>query len=271
MERDMPVKIGIVGAGGRMGRMLVAEIKATEGAVLAGGIEPVGSALVGRDIGELAGIGAAGLKLGTDAGALFDAADVVLEFALPPASVTHAELAAAKKTALVIGTTGHDKAQEEAIRRAASRAPILLSANMSVAVNLLLGLVEQAASRLGPDYDIEILEMHHRDKVDAPSGTALALGKAAAAGRKVELDRVAQRGRDGHTGARRRGDIGFASLRGGDVPGDHVVVFAGPSERLELGHRAASRQIFARGAIRAALWLAGKPPGFYGMKDVLGL
>ena len=265
-------RIGIAGCGGRMGRMLVAEAHATPGAEIVGGIDAEGSPAVGQDLGELAGLGRLGIVAGDDPARLFEAADVVVDFTLPQASAGHAELAAARGKAMVIGTTGLDRGQTEAIARAAARAPIVHAANMSVGVNLLLGLVEQVARTLGPDdWDIEVLEMHHRHKIDAPSGTALALGRAAAAGRGVELERVSQRVRDGHTGARRPGDIGFATLRGGDVPGDHVVVFAGTGERIELGHKAGSRQIFARGAIRAALWVAGQKPGLYGMKAVLGL
>jgi 4-hydroxy-tetrahydrodipicolinate reductase len=267
----MPVRIGIVGCGGRMGRMLVAEAHGTEGAEIVAGADVKGSPAIGQDLGELAGVGRLGVAAGDDPAKVFDVADVVIDFTQPQASVAHAELAAARRKALVIGTTGLDKAQTEAVRHAAERTPILHAANMSVGVNLLLGLVEQVARTLGPDFDIEVLEMHHRHKVDAPSGTALALGQAAAKGRGVALDAVAQRVRDGHTGARRAGDIGFATLRGGDVVGDHVVVFAGTGERIELGHKAASRQLFAKGAIRAALWLAGKKPDLYGMKDVLGL
>jgi 4-hydroxy-tetrahydrodipicolinate reductase len=230
------VRIGVFGCGGRMGRLLVAEAHATAGASVAGGCEAAGSAHLGADLGELAGIGKLGLTAGAHPAALIDASDVVVDFTAPGASVTHAR-----------------------------------AANVSLGVTLLASLVEEAARRLGPDWDIEILEMHHNKKVDAPSGTALALGEAAAKGRGVALADVSARGRDGHTGARRAGDIGFAVLRGGDVAGEHNVVFAAAGERLELGHRATSRQIFARGAIRGALWLAGRKPGLYGMKDVLGL
>ena len=264
-------RIGIVGCGGRMGRMLIAEIAATAGCAVAGGIEPAGSPALGHDLGELAGVGGLGVTAGADPASLFAASDVVIDFTVPAATVAHARLAAARGTPMVIGTTGLDAAQTEAVREAAGRTAIVWSANMSLAVNLLFGLVEQTAQRLGPDYDIEILEMHHRHKIDAPSGTALALGKAAAAGRGVSLDDVSQRARDGHTGARRPGDIGFAVLRGGDVAGEHVVMFATDGERLELGHKATSRRTFARGAVRAAQWLIGRPPGLYGMKDVLGL
>jgi 4-hydroxy-tetrahydrodipicolinate reductase len=265
------IGIGITGCGGRMGRMLLAEVHATEGCRLAGGIEAPGSPLIGQDLGEVAGLGTLGRMVGGDPATLFAASDVVIDFTAPAASVAHAAMAAEKGKALVIGTTGLDPDQMAQLRAAAHRAPILWAPNMSPAVNLLLGLVEKAARGLGEDYDIEVLEMHHRHKVDAPSGTALALGRAAALGRGVELAGHSQRVRDGHTGPRKSGDIGFATLRGGDVVGDHTVIFAGPGERLELTHRAASRHIFARGAVRAARWAVGKPPGLYGMKDVLGL
>ena len=253
-----------------MGRMLIAEIAQTDGAAVAGGTEHA-AALQGQDLGALAGLGALGVVAGADAAALVAALDAIIDFTVPAATVRHAELAAASGKVLVIGTTGIDAAQARAIEAAARHAPIVWSANMSLGVNLLLGLVEQVAARLGPDYDIEIQEMHHRMKIDAPSGTALALGHAAAAGRGVPLDEVWVKSRDGHTGARTGGTIGFATLRGGDVVGDHTVMFAGLGERLELTHKAADRRIYARGAVRAALWAKGRAPGLYGMKDVLGL
>ncbi len=266
------VRIGITGCGGRMGRMLVAEVQGTAGCRLAGGAEAPGSPVIGQDLGELAGIpGGIGLAATSDRAALFAASDVVIDFTTPAASLAHAELAAALGKALVVGTTGHDAAQRAALENAAERAPIVWAPNMSLGVNLLLGLVEQAARRLGPEFDIEIVEMHHRHKIDAPSGTALALGRAAAAGREISLDGHSIRSRDGITGERPTGDIGFATLRGGDVVGDHTVIFAGMGERLELTHRAANRQIFARGAVRAACWVVGKTPGLYGIRDVLGL
>jgi 4-hydroxy-tetrahydrodipicolinate reductase len=265
------IKIGVIGCGGRMGRMLLAEIAATEGCELAGGTAKPGSAYVGSDLGELAGIGRIGLAAGTAPGTLIGASDVVIEFSVGPATAAHAELAAELGTPLMIGTTGLSATEIATLRKAAQRIPIVWAANTSLGINLLLGLVEQAAARLGPDWDIEIVEMHHRGKVDAPSGTALALGRAAAAGRGVTLDEVAQRGRDGITGARKSGDIGFAALRGGDAVGDHHVIFAGAGERLELSHRATNRAIYAKGALRAARWVIGNPPGLYGMKEVLGL
>lgn len=264
------MKIGIVGAAGRMGRMLVAAVLNTEGAELAGGTEAEGHPDLDRDLAELAGHAAAGVALTSDPRALFEASDAVIDFTVPAATAAHAALAAETGTRLVIGTTGLEVQHQDAIERAAEKTAVVQSANFSVGVNVLLGLVEQAARILPEAYDIEVLEMHHRHKVDAPSGTALALGHAAAAGRDVNLDDVAQRVRDGITGERRAGDIGFATLRGGDVVGDHTVMYAGPGERIEITHKAASREIFAGGAVRAAMWATAQKPGLYNMKDVLG-
>ena len=265
------IKIGVVGCGGRMGRMLVAEIAATEGCTVAGGSEAPGSGHVNHDIGELAGIGRIGIPVGETVDKLIRDSDVVLEFTSPAATAEHAALAAGLGKAMVIGTTGLSAEQGDVVRRAARDIPIVWAPNMSLGVNVLLSVVEEVARRLGPDWDIEIVEMHHRGKVDAPSGTALALGRAAAAGRGVALDEVAQRARDGITGPRRSGDIGFAALRGGDAVGDHHVIFAGAGERLELIHRTTARAVFAKGAVRAARWVVGRPPGLYGLKEVLGL
>src|SRR5262249_46376535 len=265
------IRIGVVGCGGRMGRLLVAEAHATTGCQVVAGSEAPASPFVGQDIGALAGVGALGVKASGDSASVFADADVVLDLTVPAASVAHARLAAERGRALVLGTTGLDQGQADAVRAAAKRAAIVWAANYSLGVNLLTSLVEQAARVLGDEFDIEVLEMHHHRKVDAPSGTALALGQAAAKGRRVELAAKSQRVRDGHTGPRRTGDIGFATLRGGDVAGEHTVMFAGPSERIELTHRAGSRQIFARGVIRAARWIAAKGPGLYDMTDVLGL
>ena len=259
------MKIGVLGAGGRMGAALVRRIDEWSGAELAAAAERPDHPAVGKPVGDR------GVEVGADARAVFAACDAVIEFSTPEATAAHAQLAAATGTAHVIGSTGLDAAQDAAVRAAAERAPVVQAPNMSVGVNLLFALVERAAAVLGPEYDIEIVEMHHRHKVDAPSGTALGLGRAAAAGRGVDHDRAAARGRDGYTGPRRRGDIGYAVLRGGAVPGDHTVVFAADGERVELGHRAASRDVFADGAVRAALWTHGKPPGLYDMRDVLGL
>jgi 4-hydroxy-tetrahydrodipicolinate reductase len=264
-------KMGVVGCGGRMGRMLVAEIAATEGCSVAGGSEAPGSGYVNQDIGELAGIGRIGIPIGETVEKLMRDSDVVLEFTSPAATAEHAELAADLGTAMVIGTTGLSPEQGERVREAARNIPIVWAPNMSLGVNVLLSIVEEVAKRLGPDWDIEIMEMHHRGKVDAPSGTALALGHAAAAGRGVRLEDVEQRARDGITGPRHTGNIGFAALRGGDTTGDHHVIFAAAGERLELTHRATTRAIYAKGAVRAARWVVGRPPGVYGLKEVLGL
>ena len=265
------MKIGIVGCAGRMGRALIAEIAATPGARFAGGTERPGSEFLGKDAAAVAGLEPMGLIVGADARALFVASDAIVDFTAAAVVPVHAALAAETGRALVVGTTGLDAAQQAAVEKAATRVAVVQAANMSIGVNLLLGLTRQVAATLGADYDIEIVEMHHRHKVDAPSGTALALGRAAADGRGVRLDDVAQRTRDGLTGPRRKGDIGFATLRGGDVVGEHSVIFAADGERLEIVHKASSRTVFARGAIRAALWTAGRKPGLYSMKDVLGL
>ena len=264
-------RIGVIGCAGRVGRMLIADIVATEGCALAGGIARPGSAALGRDIGEVAGLGPVGIAVGDSPEQLLRDSDVAIEFTTPAATAEHAQLAARLGKPLVIGTTGLQGDEERAVREAATRVPIVWAANTSLGINLLLGLVDQVARRLGPDWDIEIMEMHHRGKVDAPSGTALALGRAAAAARGVAFDEVAQRGRDGITGPRPAGAIGFAALRGGDNIGEHHVIFAGIGERLELTHRATNRGIYSKGAVRAALWLVGRPPGLYGMKEVLGL
>ncbi len=265
------MKIGIVGCAGRMGGMLVAEVLGRDGCELAGGLEVPGNKAVGKDVAALAGFDAAGILITDDANAMFAHADVVVDFTLPQATIENARLAALHGAALVIGTTGLNADQQAAVDAAAAKVAVVQAANMSVGINLLLGLTAQVAAILGEEYDIEIVEMHHRHKVDAPSGTALALGQAAADGRGVDLEAVSQRVRDGHTGERRAGDIGFATLRGGDVAGDHTVMFAGEGESVLLAHKAGSRAVFARGAIRAALWCDGKAPGKYSMRDVLGL
>jgi 4-hydroxy-tetrahydrodipicolinate reductase len=264
------MKIGIVGCAGRMGRMITAEVSAQPECQLAGGTEAPGHAALGADVAQTAGLGPCGLVISDDMPALFAKADAVIDFTGPEATILHAGQAAETGTILITGTTGLDGGQEAKLARAAERATIVHAPNMSVGVNLLLALTKQVAAILGEDFDIEINEIHHRHKVDAPSGTALGLGLAAAAGRGVELDQVALRGRDGITGARPAGGIGFASSRGGDVVGEHSVIFAGAGERIELAHKAASRVIFAAGAVRAALWAEGKPAGLYSMLDVLG-
>jgi 4-hydroxy-tetrahydrodipicolinate reductase len=265
------MRVVIAGAGGRMGRTLIHAVAATKGLTLAGAVDAAGSAVIGRDAGELAGLGPNGIKVTSDAAPLLQNADGLIEFTIPAATLAFAELTAAAGIVHVIGTTGHSAEEEAVIAKAANRAIIVKSGNMSLGVNLLAALTKRVAKTLDADYDIEIVEMHHNKKIDAPSGTALMLGRAAAAGRGIDLAGHAERGRDGITGARHGGDIGFASLRGGTVVGDHTVIFAGPSERVELTHRAEDRMIFARGALHAALWARRQKPGFYTMADVLGL
>ena len=253
------MKIGITGCTGRMGQLLVKEVTSNPALTFAGGTY--------RDQVPPP----ADLRIFPDAEALFRASDVVIDFTSPDASVVHAELAAHHGKALLIGTTGLSPAQLDKIAEHAASAPILVSPNTSLGVNVLSSLVQKAAALLGNDYAIEILEAHHGNKVDAPSGTALALGRSAAAGRGVELKDHAVYAREGHTGKRGRDDIGFATLRGGDVVGEHTVFFYGTGERLELTHRATDRVLFAKGAIHVAQWLAKQKPGSYLMKDCLSL
>lgn len=265
------MRLVVAGAAGRMGRMLVQAIHASEGAVLAGALERPGSSALGLDAGELAGVGACGVLVSDDPLNVLAKADGLIDFTTPDTTIALAGIAAQARIVHVIGTTGMGEAHLAALEAAGRHAVIVRSGNMSLGVNLLAGLVRKVAATLGVDYDIEIVEMHHRMKVDAPSGTALMLGEAAAQGRGVSLAEQSVRSRDGHTGARREGDIGFAALRGGTVVGDHDAIFAGSGERLILSHRAEDRSIFARGAVRAALWGHGRKPGQYSMADVLGL
>ena len=257
------VRIGVLGAAGRMGQALADAIAAAPGAELSGGVERAGHAAIGAAFGS--GV------IGDDVAALAAASDVLVDFTAPVALAGNLAAAKAANCALLVGTTGLEASHHAAIDAAASGISVLQATNTSLGVNLLAALVERAAQALGPDWDIEIVEMHHRHKVDAPSGTALSLGEAAARGRGVDLSSHSERGRDGVGAPRAVGAIGFASLRGGSVAGDHMVVLAADGERIELGHRAESREIFARGAVKAALWLAGKPSGRYTMADVLGL
>jgi 4-hydroxy-tetrahydrodipicolinate reductase len=263
------MRLIVAGASGRMGRTLVKAIAESNGAVLVGAIEAPGAAVIGQDAGELAGLPRNGIAVTADAPALLAKADGIIDFTIPVATV-----ALAKQTGNlvhVIGTTGLTPEDEKAIAAAAGRARIVKSGNMSLGVNLLAALVARVAKTLDDEFDIEVFEMHHNNKIDAPSGTALIFGEAAARGRGIELKSHSERGRDGVTGARKRGDIGFASLRGGTVVGEHSVIFAGPHERIELVHRAEDRMIFARGAVKAALWARDQKPGLYSMADVLGL
>jgi 4-hydroxy-tetrahydrodipicolinate reductase len=266
-----PLRLVVVGAAGRMGRTLIRVIHEMPGVRLAGAVEREGAPEIGRDAGDLAGVGTGGVVITNDAAKAFAGGDAVLDFTVPEASIRFADLAAKAKIAHVIGTTGLSAADDARIAAAAKKTVIVKSGNMSLGVNLLAGLVRQAAKALDADFDIEVVEMHHRHKVDAPSGTALLLGRAAAEGRGVDLAQASVRVRDGITGARRRGDIGFATLRGGSVVGEHSVLLAGEGEVIELAHRATDRAIFARGAVKAALWTRGRKPGLYSMSDVLGL
>lgn len=265
-----PVRIGVTGAAGRMGRMLIqAVLDSTDGSVvLHGAVGNEGSAAIGQDAGLLAGRPACGVIVSDDPVQLFATADAVIDFTRPEVSVRFAALAAQGKAVLVTGTTGFSAEHLAALGRAARHTPVIQSYNMSLGVNLLAALVRQAARALEAGWDIEVVEMHHRHKIDAPSGTAILLGRAAAGGRGVELDAVKAVDRDGK---RPEGAIGFATLRGGDVVGEHAVILAGAGERIELAHKATDRGIFARGAVKAALWGRGRAPGLYSMTDVLGL
>lgn len=266
------MRLVVVGAAGRMGQTLIRTIRQVEGVELAGAVERAGSPHVGKDAGELAGIGIVNVPISDDPLPVFARADGVLDFTAPAATVEFAGYAAQARIVHVIGTTGCSADDDAKIAAAARHATIVKSGNMSLGVNLLAVLVNQAAKALDAgDFDIEIVEMHHRHKFDAPSGTALLLGQAAAEGRGIDLARHSVRLRDGHVGAREQGSIGFAALRGGSVVGEHSVILAGQGERVVLSHHAEDRAIFARGAVKAALWARGKKPGLYSMLDVLGL
>lgn len=265
------IKIAVMGAAGRMGRELIRAILSNPSCILLGGIEPAKSPNIGKDLGELAGLPTFGTSVISNALSLIEQSNAIIDFTNPKASVEFAGLAANARIVHVLGTTGFDQNAEAAIAAAARQTTIIKSGNMSLGVNLAAALTRKIAEVLSPDYDIEILEMHHRHKVDAPSGTALMLGSAAAAGRGIKLSDVSVRTRDGHTGDRRRGDIGFAVLRGGSVVGDHEVIFAGEGEEIRIRHHASDRGIFARGALTAALWGQGKGPGLFSMSDVLGI
>jgi 4-hydroxy-tetrahydrodipicolinate reductase len=265
------MRLIVAGAGGRMGRALMRAVAETAGVVLVGALEAPGSELIGKDAGTLAGLPANGVLLSADLWALSANADGIIDFTVPAATIANVAIAAERGIVHIIGTTGLSASDDAVIRSVTKRAVVVQSGNMSLGVNLLAALVKQVARSLDEDFDIEILEMHHKAKIDAPSGTAYLLGRAAAEGRNIDLPSRSVRSRDGHTGPRDSGHIGFATLRGGTVAGDHTVIFAGPSERIELSHKAEDRMIFARGALKAALWAKDKKPGFYSMSDVLGL
>ena len=264
------MKVAVMGVAGRMGQELVRAAHAA-GCSIVGGIEREGSPAIGSDVGIVAGIGPLGVAVTSDALDVISRCEGILDFTSPKATVEFAGLAANARAVHVIGTTGLTTADEAKIAAAARHAPIIKAGNMSLGVNLLVALTRRVAEALDEDFDIEIVEMHHRDKVDAPSGTALMLAAAAAEGRAIDLAEHSVRARDGVTGPRRRGDIGFATLRGGSVVGEHRVIFAGAGERVELAHVASDRSVFARGAVKALQWGHGKAPGLYSMTDVLGL
>ncbi|SLN68306.1 4-hydroxy-tetrahydrodipicolinate reductase [Aquimixticola soesokkakensis] len=267
---DLP-KIVVTGASGRMGQMLMKTVSASDKCTLVGAIERSGHDWIGRDAGLCMGGGALGVMVSDDALEAFASADAVIDFTAPSATVEFAALAAQARIVHVIGTTGMDEAELAKLTAAGRHATIIRAGNMSLGVNLLTKLTRMVAAALDVDYDIEIIEAHHNRKVDAPSGTALMLGEAAAQGRGVKLADVRDSGRDGITSARQQGDIGFSAIRGGDIIGEHDVLFAGEGERIILRHVASDRSLFAKGAVRAAIWGQGRAPGEYDMLDVLGL
>jgi len=264
------VRVAIAGAGGRMGRALLEAACATQGVAIGAALEANGSPYAGRDAGDLCGP-ARGIVIATDPAAALANADVLIDFTRPEGTLAHLEACRTARRAMVIGTTGLEPAAVARIRAAAKEIPIVFAPNMSIGVNVMARLVEMAARALGPDYDAEVFEIHHRMKVDAPSGTALMLGAAVAKARGGALEKDAVYARHGTTGERKAGSVGFSVARGGDVVGDHTVYFAGPGERLEITHRSSSRATYAQGAVRAAKFAAGREPGLYDMSDVLGL
>jgi len=268
----MPIRVAITGASGRMGGRVAHAVRATPGCAIAGAVDRPGSPVLGKDLGEAVGLGTLGIKVGDDLRKVLKKADVIIDFTTPEASLAHLQDAARADVPIVIGTTGFQESHMKSIRALSKKVPVLLSPNMSVAMNVLFRLAYDAARILGTEYDAEIVEMHHRMKIDAPSGTALRLGQEVARAYNEDLRKIAVLRREGVTGERPAGVIGIQALRGGDVIGDHTLVFAGTGERLELTHRAGSRDNFARGAVRAAQWLVKKKKaGLYDMFDVLGL
>lgn len=265
------INVCILGAAGRMGQALVRGCRGLDGLALAAAVERADCPWVGKDAGLAAGIGETGVRIGAEPRAAVAAADVAIDFTFHTAAPGNAALCAELGKAIVIGTTGLDAAETEGVRKAAARVPVVWAPNYSLGINLLFILVRRAAQTLGPDYDIEIVETHHHFKKDAPSGTALGLAKAAAAGRGQDLEKTAVFGRHGMTGERPKGEIGIHAVRGGDVAGDHTVLFAADGERIELTHKASGRDALARGALLAARWVAGRKPALYDMQDVLGL
>lgn len=267
----MACRIAVAGVNGRMGRVLVEATVQNPDATLGAALVRPGSQLVGQDAGQLAGVGALNCAIQDELARVYPDFDVLIDFTSIEATLANLAVCRAHGRAIVIGTTGFSPEQKAMLADAARDIPVVFAPNMSIGVNVLLGVVAQTARLLGEGYDAEIIEAHHRHKVDAPSGTALRLGEAVAEAYGRDLAQVAVYGREGHTGARDPQTIGFATVRGGDVVGDHTVLFAGIGERVELTHKASSRMTFAQGAVRAATWLQNQPAGLYDMQDVLGL
>ncbi len=263
--------VAIVGAAGRMGRNLVTACHEYEGLSVGAATERAGSSLVGADAGELAGVGKLGVAIADDLASVTDQFDVVIDFTSIEATLEHLEICRKAGRSIVIGTTGFSAEQKQQIEAAAKEIPVVFAPNMSVGVNLCLKLLDMAARVMGNEVDIEVIEAHHRHKVDAPSGTALRMGEVVAEALGRNLDECAVYGREGQTGERSRGEIGFETIRAGDIVGEHTVMFADIGERVEITHKASSRMTFANGAARAAAWLSDKPAGLYDMQDVLGL
>ena len=264
-------RIAVMGAAGRMGKILIEAVGQAEGAQLTAAVDRPDSSLIGADAGELAALGKIGVTLAGDLNAVLDQFDVLIDFTHPSVTLKNLEVCRQAGKAMVIGTTGFSPEEKQLLSEAAKQIPVVFAANYSVGVNLCLKLLDTAARVLGDDVDIEIIEAHHRHKVDAPSGTALRMGEVVASALGRDLQKVAVYGREGQTGARERETIGFATVRAGDVVGDHTVLFAADGERVEITHKASSRMTFAKGAVRAAQWLQSQPAGLYDMQDVLGL
>ena len=267
---DSRIAVAVAGAGGRMGRMLVEGVAAADDARLVGALDVADSLALGRDAGESSGH-ATGVFVTADVDAALAEAEVLIDFTRPAGTLVHLDACVRHGVAMVIGTTGFDQAGREAIRAAAARIPVVFAPNMGVGVNATIKLLETAARILGPEWDVEIIEAHHRHKVDAPSGTAIGMAEAIAAARGERLDDIATWSREGHTGPRPAGRIGFSVVRGGDIVGDHTVMFCGTGERIEITHRSSSRETYAQGSLRACRFLRGRAPGLYDMQDVLGL
>ncbi|PLR52533.1 4-hydroxy-tetrahydrodipicolinate reductase [Chimaeribacter arupi] len=269
--QNADIRIAIAGSGGRMGRQLIQAVQQADGVVLGAALARPGSSLVGVDAGELAGVGALGVKVSDSLDAVMDTFDILIDFTRPEATLAYLETCRRHGKGMVIGTTGFDDAGKSAIKQAADNIGIVFAANFSVGVNVVLKLLEKTAKIMGDYTDIEILEAHHRHKVDAPSGTALAMGEAIADALGRDLKQCAVYAREGHTGERDPKSIGFATVRAGDIVGEHTAMFADIGERVEITHKASSRMTFANGAVRAAAWVSGHKTGLYDMRDVLGL